>query len=154
MTLNNCHLGNHRYIGNNATRTHSAFEDSFLFVPAGIPWFPLYLYSSLCFLALEARWGCTLPEFFSVLNLATHEKMQSSRHPTTTDEPRTVYIQDFGSTLMGWEGKTPGLALPPTAAVAEDAPGEDPFVVKLDQSDPSLPKVCSITTCRSSPRSS
>jgi len=58
-------------------------------------------------------------------------------------ELRTVDVEGSEATLVSQEKRdSPGLAPLPSAAVAKDTLEEDPFMVKLNQNDPSHPKVC------------
>ena len=58
-------------------------------------------------------------------------------------ELRIVGVEGSEANLVSQEkGDPPCLALLPPAAVAKDTPEEDQFMVKLNQNDPSHPKVC------------
>ena len=62
-----------------------------------------------------------------------------SRSSMASSESRIVNIQGSEPTLASPEEKALARALPPTITTATE---EDPFVVKLDRSDPSHPQVC------------
>jgi len=66
-----------------------------------------------------------------------------SRNSRTSYESRTGSVKGFELTPVQQEKGSGRQALPPAAAVvvAKGASEEDPFVVKLDQCDPSHPKV-------------
>jgi len=69
-----------------------------------------------------------------------------SRGSRTSCESRAVGVKAVGPPLVSRE-KGEGLGqttLPAPVVVAKATLEEDPFVVKLDQSDPSHPKVCVI----------
>jgi len=66
--------------------------------------------------------------------------MESRR---SSSESRTVSVKGFKPTLASREKENmPSQAPLPVAVVVADGAVEDPFMVKLDQSDPSHPKVC------------
>jgi len=60
----------------------------------------------------------------------------------TGDEPRVVDIKGSGPALVDQENeKVPGLAPTPAATVTV-TPEKDPFMVQVDQNDPSHARVC------------
>ena len=69
--------------------------------------------------------------------------MQST-NSIASDKSRTGDVKGLEPALESQENeKSSGLSLPPIITVVEKIPVEkDPFLVQLDQNDPSHPRVC------------